>query len=187
MRRTSSSRLLVAAIALASLGCAEKAAGPIEPAKLPKSQNPLLVRTDFSRDSAWKDLSKAAKHIPEEVQEGIAQTMAANGHGSSGELSFVRFVDDAQYAGLSARQLLALVPQGGSGGCLLIADAATFANAERPLLVVELSATAHRTFRTIPSAVWAIVANLPIANMDWEDFANHVDSDGVYRGRELVE
>jgi hypothetical protein len=187
MRRDVSSRLLAAAIALASLGCAEKAAGPIEPPKLPKSQNPLLVRTDFSRDSAWKDLRQAAKHIPEEVRKGIAQTMAANGHGSSGELSFVRFVDDVQYAGFSARQLLALVPEGGAHGCLLIADGRTFADPERPLLVLEIAPNGSRSFRAIPATVWAIASNLAIENMDWEEFANHVDSDGVYRGRDLVE
>lgn len=39
-----------------------------------------------------------------------------------------------------------------------------------------------RTFRALPSEVNGIESNLSIANMDWEDFAESVDDDGVFRG-----
>ncbi|MET8945757.1 hypothetical protein ABZX30_19780 [Streptomyces sp. NPDC004542] len=40
-----------------------------------------------------------------------------------------------------------------------------------------------REFRTVPSAVHSIHANLELANMDFEDFSAgaHEDPDGVYR------
>jgi hypothetical protein len=36
--------------------------------------------------------------------------------------------------------------------------------------------------RTIPSEMWGIENNLSISNMDFEDFSNVVDEDGVFRG-----
>ena len=55
---------------------------------------------------------------------------------------------------------------------------------DHPILVVDLLEGGSRTFRTIPSQVWSIGSNLPIANMGWEDFADHVDERGVFRGHE---
>ena len=39
-----------------------------------------------------------------------------------------------------------------------------------------------RTFRVIPSEIWGVENNLSIANMGFEEFADAVDSDGVFRG-----
>ena len=39
-----------------------------------------------------------------------------------------------------------------------------------------------RAFRAIPSEVEPIVANLAIANMDFSEFADYADEDGVFRG-----
>lgn len=52
---------------------------------------------------------------------------------------------------------------------------------------VALAATAPvdsggRTFRIIPSEMWGIENNLSIANMDFRDFADSADADGVFRG-----
>ncbi|MFF0717196.1 DUF6924 domain-containing protein [Micromonospora sp. NPDC003816] len=38
------------------------------------------------------------------------------------------------------------------------------------------------TFRVVPSEMWSVQNNLTIANMDWEDFAENVDGDGIFRG-----
>jgi hypothetical protein len=38
------------------------------------------------------------------------------------------------------------------------------------------------TRRVIPSQMWCMQANLSMANLDWEDFANSVDDDGIFRG-----
>jgi hypothetical protein len=46
----------------------------------------------------------------------------------------------------------------------------------------ELSGQVGRAFRSIPSEVEAIVANLSLANMDFAEFADKVDPDGIFRG-----
>jgi hypothetical protein len=39
-----------------------------------------------------------------------------------------------------------------------------------------------RTFRVIPSEMWSVENNLSVANMDFYEFADNVDLDGVFRG-----
>ncbi|WP_435828452.1 DUF6924 domain-containing protein, partial [Nocardia testacea] len=39
-----------------------------------------------------------------------------------------------------------------------------------------------RTVRILPSQMWGIENNLSIANMDFQDFADAADPDGVFRG-----
>ncbi len=63
-----------------------------------------------------------------------------------------------------------------------IADRLTIADPERPVLVVDLSHEPGRTFRVIPSQMWAIENNLSHANMEYSEFADNVDPDGVFRG-----
>ena len=46
----------------------------------------------------------------------------------------------------------------------------------------ELNGQAGRTFRSIPSEVEPIVANLPVANMDFAEFADNTHPDGIFRG-----
>ncbi|GAB4214988.1 MAG: hypothetical protein OHK0012_14070 [Synechococcales cyanobacterium] len=58
----------------------------------------------------------------------------------------------------------------------------TLSNPEQPILVVDLIHEPGRTFRVIPGEIWAVENNLSIANMDFHDFANSVDPDGVFRG-----
>jgi len=56
---------------------------------------------------------------------------------------------------------------------------------EFPVLVVDHHELRGRTFRTIPTKVQAIQNALPIANLDFGDFAEVVDQDGVFRGFRL--
>jgi hypothetical protein len=177
----------ISAAMLIVVGCSTQAPQRATPSTLRADENPPVVRTDFSSDPAWKDLCRDAATIPSEVREGVAQMLAANGGDPAQRVEMVGFIDDSQYAGFSPAQLRKLVPRDSPWGCLLIADGRTFADPVRPLLVLELAPTRSRTFRTIPAAAWANASNLSIGNVDWEDFANHVDSDGVYRGRDLVE
>jgi hypothetical protein len=46
----------------------------------------------------------------------------------------------------------------------------------------ELNEPTVRTFRSIPSEVKPIVANLSLANMDFAEFADNTDPDGIFRG-----
>jgi hypothetical protein len=46
----------------------------------------------------------------------------------------------------------------------------------------ELNGQAGRTFRSIPSEAETIVANLSVANMDFAEFADNTNPDGIFRG-----
>jgi hypothetical protein len=53
---------------------------------------------------------------------------------------------------------------------------------EHPILVVDLYGKPQKTFRVIPARLATVENNLAIANMDFDEFANAVDKDGVFRG-----
>jgi hypothetical protein len=51
-----------------------------------------------------------------------------------------------------------------------------------PILVMDLHHERGRTFRAIPSQIQGIENNLSIENMDFFEFADNVEEDGVFRG-----
>jgi hypothetical protein len=141
----------------------------------------LLVRTDFTDDDAWDRVCDEATRE----------------YGPDGFCANVGPLSDPGWAGATWDAVKAAVPEGGAGSSVLfIADSVTFASPEHPILVVDLQDTylsvaefpdiAGRTpFRCIPSALWSVENNLNLGNMDWEDFADATDDDGIYRGFEL--
>ncbi len=54
-------------------------------------------------------------------------------------------------------------------------------HAERPVLVLDLESEPGQTFRAIPSQMSAVENNLSIANMDFEEFGDATDPDGIFR------
>jgi hypothetical protein len=65
---------------------------------------------------------------------------------------------------------------------LFVADCVALSDREQPILAVDLHHEPGRAFRVIPSAAWGIENNLSIANMDFFEFADSADPDGVFRG-----
>ena len=130
--------------------------------KLPKSDSALLLRTDFRDDDA----------LCEAVQEPSDEGFQAR----------FDYISDLAYEGLTVKQLVVLASrEEHSFSC--IADRTTLTNSERPILVVDLYDQPGRTFRVIPSEIWSVENNLSIAaNMDYSEFADNCDSDGVFRG-----
>lgn len=53
---------------------------------------------------------------------------------------------------------------------------------ENTILCVDLAEHYGDQFRVVPSELWAVANNLFIVNMEFEDFAKAVDSNGVFRG-----
>jgi hypothetical protein len=53
---------------------------------------------------------------------------------------------------------------------------------EFAVLVVNLRNNPHPPFRALPAEIQSIENNLSIANMDYQEFAQNVDSDGIFRG-----
>ena len=126
----------------------------------------LVIRTDFSDQRTW-DALRAAIEAPV---------------GDFGFLADVEFVENRKYAGRGTRQLLESFPEGGAPTFVIVADLTTMSQPEHPLLVVDLHTERGREFRAIPSEIQAIENNLSLANMDFAEFADRVDTDGVFRG-----
>jgi hypothetical protein len=134
---------------------------------LPVTQNALVLRTDFSDGTAWKSV--------------CAQIQAPVG----GFRANVDCISDPQYEGLTAEKLIKRVRPGEQHTFVFLADGFTLSHREHPVLVVDLYDEPGRTFRVIPTELWAVENNLSIANMDFYEFAEAVDPDGVFRGFEI--
>lgn len=131
---------------------------------LPQTNSSLLLRTDYSDDAAWAALCEAVQQPNED-----------------GFMAYVECLSDTTYDRLTVEQLVALCPKGDRSFAFL-ADEKTFADPERPILVVDLYDQPGRTFRVIPREMWGVENNLSLANMDYFEFAESVDPDGVFRG-----
>ncbi|MGH7990365.1 MAG: DUF6924 domain-containing protein, partial [Limisphaerales bacterium] len=129
-----------------------------------KEENSLVLRTDFSNESAWKATCAA-------ILDPNAD-FSAN----------VNFVSEQKYDGLETEKLLPLFSEISPQSFAFVVDNITLTNPEHPILVIDLQDKSGRIFRVIPSAMWKIENNLSIANADFDDFANAVDKDGIYRG-----
>ena len=132
--------------------------------KLPKTKDTLALRVDFSDDAAWKSLCIAIKDPVGEFR------------------AYVAFVSDPAFRDMSVQQLLALNTQSEFRIFMFVVDHKALSNPEHPVLVLDLATEPGRTLRVIPSEMWGVENNLSIANMDFADFADAADSDGVFRG-----
>jgi len=129
-----------------------------------------IVRTDFSDDhawqTAWRDITTPREYWDDDV------TLDA---------SLVARPEFEDWAG----EELATLLSAHIGGCalLFVVDAVTLASAEHPVLVLEADPDRERPrfFRAVPHALVDVSIQLSIANLDWEDFSDHVDPDGILR------
>ncbi|WP_084478168.1 DUF6924 domain-containing protein [Nocardia jejuensis] len=141
----------------------------------PKSVLPgeesLLVRTDFTDDAAWRATLEAVNRSYEpdglDVMYGLT------------------VVDEPALTAVTVEGLEKLLtPQ---SYYIYIVDERAIRDPEHPILVVDHSGGGEPgptlpTFRILPREVCLVEVNLTQANMDFEDFAGAVDSDGVFRG-----
>ncbi|MFH5229908.1 DUF6924 domain-containing protein [Antrihabitans spumae] len=133
----------------------------------------LLIRTDFSDDAAWRSAALAALAPPPGNDDfGAALTC----------------IDNREYDRLTVDHLLALIAHHPTYYAFLF-DNQTITDPEQTVLVVDTSPNDDdperprgRTFRTIPEKMFAIEANLSLANMDFGEYADAADKDGVFRG-----
>ena len=132
--------------------------------RIPETKNTLVLRTDFSDTAAWESICVA-------IQAPVGEFRA-----------YVDFVSDPEYANLAVEQLSLLIPQGSNHTFLFVVDHTALAHPDHPILVVDLYTERGRTFRVVPSEMWAVENNLSLANMDFAEFADAVDRDGIFRG-----
>ena len=131
-----------------------------------QSDESLVIRTDFSDDAAWNELKSA-----------ITQREPVHGF-----QAYVEFVDDAGYAGLRIDRVLEIFPESSNRSFVFLVDSTTISSPEHPVLCVDLFDERGRTFRVVPSALWGVENNLAIANMEFAEFADNADEDGVFCG-----
>jgi hypothetical protein len=136
--------------------------------QLPKTNNPLVVRTDFENQQAWRTVCKL-----------IRAPVPAPGDTF---YAYVQFLEDVAFRGLGAEELLARVPSDYKHSFLFVVDGTTISHPEFPILVIQLRGVDGRSFRAIPAAIQAIENNLSISNMGFSEFAGAVDRDGIFRG-----
>jgi hypothetical protein len=134
--------------------------------QLPVTDDASVLRTDYTDPNVWQA-------ICEEIRQPV------------GPLNFeahVEFIDDAEYQGIAKDQILGLIPADYPHSYIIVVDAVTISHPDHPLLVIDLQSEPGRDFRALPAQIQAIDNNLSIANMDFEEFADAVDEDGVFRG-----
>jgi len=156
---------------------------------LPETENTLLVRTDFTDDGVWERISSQARMMDADVREALEfsdERNRAAGRSTGRPIEELgtplEIIDDQSYADVSWEQVLSFVKPNSVHGFLFIADKMCMEHRDHPLLVVDLYQKRGRSFRAIPSEIFSIQANLSLANMDWEEFADNVDEDKVFRG-----
>jgi hypothetical protein len=124
----------------------------------------LVLRTDFSDDAVWESVCTDIQKPDDEF----------------GFEAHVHCVSNRDYDGLTVEQLISLAPEGMT--FLFIADRIALNDPEHPILVVDLHGEPGRTFRVVPSFMWAVENNLSLANTDFYEMADSTDLDGILRG-----
>lgn len=132
---------------------------------LPRTSDSLLVRTDFTDQSLWA-----------RTQAAVAKENA------DGFRAYVHVVDEPELDRREWQELrrLALLHEDHAAVLFVVDDLAI--TGEHPILVVDLSDELRPPFRCIARELWSVDNNLNLANMDWDEFAGHLQGDGVHRG-----
>lgn len=133
---------------------------------LPSTENSLLVRTSFADAKAWADV--------------LSVVMTEN---EDGFRAYVQVVDDSAWDGVSWEQVRqAALNANDEVSVLFIVDRDSLKKPGYPVQIIDLDDDARRPFRCIARELWGVENNLNISNMDWEEFAESTDDDGVFRG-----
>ena len=166
---------------------------------LPKTENPLVLRADFSNQSVWKTICAEIQkpvgpfQFPANVEffdelnykditkEQLLQLISKN-YDHIQFRAYVEFVDDPAYQDITKEQLLQLVPKDYDHSFIILVDEVSISHPESPLLIVDLYDELGREFRAIPSQIQGIENNLSIANMCFYEIAELIDDDGIFRG-----
>jgi hypothetical protein len=130
--------------------------------ELPQTDDTLLIRTDFSDEEAWQALATAVATPNEDDFR-----------------AYVHVVDDPAYRDLAPEQIAALAPD---SLLLFVVDKAALTSPGRPVLALYLTEDGREHVRVVVEELWSIENNLSLANMDWEEFTEAADEDGVFRG-----
>jgi hypothetical protein len=131
---------------------------------IPETNSALVLRTDFSDSAKWDAVCSAIQ-----AQHGEFR-------------AYVHIMSDRVYDGIALSQLVPLATESAGRTFMFVVDGTTITHQEHPVAVLDLWHQPGRTFRVIPSQMWSVENNLSISNMDFFEFADAVDDDGIFRG-----
>ena len=132
-----------------------------------------LVRTDFTDDAAWESIVSTLTR-PVDFGDGDVD--------DGGYVPNIKPINERAFEGLDG-DALSRAYDDDLVGYVLLADSESMQRThDLTVRYVDLSDEPGRTFRCAAGEVASIEANLAIANMDFEEFADQVDADGVFRG-----
>jgi hypothetical protein len=134
------------------------------PLPQPDDLTSLVLRTDFSDETAWEELKAALDELGDRD---------------------ATCVSDPAFDGVTVQALIDADAAAGEDEQLtyvFLADDTTMTDVEHPLLLVDLHDEPGRHFRVPPRWFPEISANLCIANVDFYEFADVADRSGTYRG-----
>ncbi len=129
--------------------------------------SPFFIRTYFVGGADWADLTDK---FTQKYERGFSANLL--------------LIDDAQYENLTINEIINKLPEDYPFAILFIADSLTFTQSDNTVLCVDLDEEPGRFFRVIPSELWSVENNLSIANMDYNEFYENCDEDGIFRGVE---
>ncbi len=133
---------------------------------LPSTDDPIVLRTDFTNENEWKSIS--AEIITPDPEFEF--------------LPYVVFVNDTSFQDYTEELLFSDSVSRYNHAFIFIVDSITITNPEHPILCVGLKHNKGLKFRTIPSVICGIENNLSISNIDFEEFSDAVDENGIFRG-----
>jgi hypothetical protein len=94
----------------------------------------------------------------------------------------IEFLNDKQYENALIEDVIKKSKLKYKHSFIFIADSLTFSNAENSVLCIDLHDEIGKSFSVIPSELWGVENNLSISNIDFYEFFDSCDSDGVFRG-----
>ncbi len=131
---------------------------------IPATENPVIIRTDFTDRFAWNKLVEVARAARDPF---IFQ---------------MEFIQDRDYDGATAEELRQALPADYQHSFMVVADRAAMSGPGFALLVVDLVEKPGRQFRSIAECIASIENNLSIGNMGFDEFADAAGDDGIFRG-----
>jgi len=132
---------------------------------LPDSKNVLVIRTDFSSDYKWKS---------------ICEMISESGN-EFGFKPYVEYVNNSKFEELKTEKFFKNIKYY-KHLFIFIVDRLTLSHAEHPIICIDLFDNPGDSFRVIPSEMWSVDNNLSISNIDFNEFMNSTDIDGIHRG-----
>ena len=139
--------------------------------QLPITEKTLVLRTDFSDDKAWSLICHTIS-TPEEYDE------------STKFKASVEFLSDPAFRNMEKDEILSLIADEKRHPVIFVVDAITIKQADHPILCIDLMDEVGKDFRVVPSELNGIENNLSVGNFGFEELAELVDEDGVFRGIE---